>query len=59
MSYYNSGNHLQRTTPIVLNLIIINVLVFAAQNMISPSQFDVDQWGSTIILSRLILNPTN
>ncbi len=46
MSYYNSGNHLQRTTPIVLNLIIINVLVFAAQNMIPQSQFDVNEWGS-------------
>ncbi len=31
MSYYNSGNRLQQTTPVVLNLIIINVLVYLAQ----------------------------
>jgi membrane associated rhomboid family serine protease len=31
MAYHNSGNRFQQTTPIVLNLIIINVLVFLAQ----------------------------
>jgi membrane associated rhomboid family serine protease len=31
MAYNNSGNGLQRTTPVVLNLIIINVLVWVAQ----------------------------
>jgi len=31
MAYYSSGNSLQRSSPIVLNLIIINVLVFLAQ----------------------------
>lgn len=31
MAYNNSGNRFQQTTPIVLNLIIINVLVYLAQ----------------------------
>lgn len=31
MAYNNYGNRFQRTTPIVLNLVIINVLVFLAQ----------------------------
>lgn len=31
MAYNNYGNRFQRTTPIVLNLIIINVLVYFAQ----------------------------
>ena len=31
MSYNNTGNRFQSTTPIVLNLIIINALVFFAQ----------------------------
>jgi membrane associated rhomboid family serine protease len=37
---YNSnyGNSFQRTTPIVLNLIIINVLVFLAQMLIGGNQ---------------------
>lgn len=35
---------MQRTTPIVLNLIIINVLVYLAQRMITG--FDVTEWGS-------------
>jgi membrane associated rhomboid family serine protease len=44
MSYYNSGNRIGKDFPIVLNLIIINVLVFAAQNLIN--QFNVTEWGS-------------
>lgn len=31
MAYFNSGNRLQQSSPVVFNLIIINVLVFAAQ----------------------------
>jgi membrane associated rhomboid family serine protease len=31
MAHYSSGNSLQRQSPIVFNLIIINVLVFVAQ----------------------------
>jgi membrane associated rhomboid family serine protease len=44
MSYYNSGNRLQRDTPIVFNLIIINALIFAAQNFIP--QLNIQNWGS-------------
>jgi membrane associated rhomboid family serine protease len=33
MAYYNSGNSIQRNSPIVFNLIIINVLVFLAQKV--------------------------
>lgn len=44
MTFNNYGNSIQRNTPVVLNLIIINVLVFAAQNMIT--QFNVTEWGS-------------
>ncbi|MFZ4772103.1 MAG: rhomboid family intramembrane serine protease, partial [Ferruginibacter sp.] len=31
MAYNNNGNSLQKTAPVVFNLIIINTLVFAAQ----------------------------
>ncbi len=34
MGYNNYGNRFQRTTPIVLNLIIINALVFATQMLL-------------------------
>jgi membrane associated rhomboid family serine protease len=44
MAFNNYGNSIQRNAPIVFNLIIINVLVFAAQNMIT--QFDITEWGS-------------
>jgi len=33
MAFNNYGNSFQRTTPVVLNLIIINALVFFAQSM--------------------------
>ena len=33
MAFNNNGNRLQQTTPVVLNLIIINVLVFIIQMM--------------------------
>jgi membrane associated rhomboid family serine protease len=33
MAYYSSGNSIQKQSPIVFNLIVINVLVFAAQMM--------------------------
>lgn len=35
---------MQRTTPVVLNLIIINVLLFAAQNLVS--NVDITEWGA-------------
>lgn len=44
MSYYNSGNSMQRNNPAVFNLIIINVLVFLAQILITS--FNVTEWGS-------------
>jgi membrane associated rhomboid family serine protease len=44
MAFNNYGNSIQKNTPVVFNLIIINVLVFAAQNMIT--QFNITEWGS-------------
>jgi membrane associated rhomboid family serine protease len=44
MAYYSSGNSLQRQSPIVFNLIIINILVFLAQKLIT--QFNVTEWGA-------------
>jgi membrane associated rhomboid family serine protease len=44
MAFNNYGNSIQKNTPIVFNLIIINVLVFAAQNMIT--QLNITEWGS-------------
>jgi len=40
MSYFNSGNRLQKDTPVVFNLIIINVLVYAAQKLIGNKVTD-------------------
>jgi membrane associated rhomboid family serine protease len=37
MAYNNYGNNFQRTTPVVLNLIIINALVFFAQLFLDKS----------------------
>ena len=37
MAYNNFGNSFQRTTPVVLNLIIINALVFFAQMFLDSS----------------------
>lgn len=37
MAYNNYGNSFQRTTPVVLNLIIINVLVYLAQLLLDNS----------------------
>src|ERR1700749_400073 len=44
MAYYNEGNSMQRTTPVVLNLIIINALVFLLQNIVTV--VDIQQLGS-------------
>ena len=35
---------MQKPTPVVLNLIIINVLMFAVQNLVTA--FDVTDWGA-------------
>ena len=55
MAYNNPGSRLQRTTPIVLNLIIINVLVFVIQSMFDgPHSIDfLDQK----ITSKIALYP--
>ena len=44
MAYYSSGNSLQRQSPVVLNLIIINVLVWLAQHFIT--QVNITEWGA-------------
>ena len=44
MSFFNSGNSFQKQSPVVFNLIILNVLTYLAQKLISP--FDVTEWGS-------------
>lgn len=44
MAYQSSGNSFQRQSPVVLNLIIINVIVFIAQNIIKS--FPVTEWGA-------------
>jgi membrane associated rhomboid family serine protease len=51
MAYNNYGNSFQRTTPVVLNLIIINVLVFLVQMI-----FDGED---KIITGTLALYPYN
>lgn len=38
MAFQSSGNSIQKTSPVVFNLIIINVLVFVAQNFLDGSQ---------------------
>jgi membrane associated rhomboid family serine protease len=43
-NYFGSGNRFGNDTPIVFNLIIANVLVFLAQQLIK--QFDITAWGS-------------
>jgi membrane associated rhomboid family serine protease len=49
MAYNNSGNFFQRTTPVVLNLIIINVLIYLCQFL-----FDGDTYRVT---EKLVLFP--
>jgi membrane associated rhomboid family serine protease len=46
---------MQRTTPIVLNLIIINVLAYLAQMFISP--FDVTEWGALHYFDSSLFKP--
>jgi len=49
MSFNNYGNRFQQTTPIVLNLIIINVLVYLAQ-MVTSSGVGPDPAGDLFAL---------
>jgi membrane associated rhomboid family serine protease len=44
MAYQSSGYSPQRNTPVVFNLIIINVLMLAAQHIIK--EFDLTDWGA-------------
>ena len=37
MAFNNFGNRFQRTTPVVLNLIIINALVYLVQSVFDGS----------------------
>ncbi len=41
---FNYNNSLQRDSPIVFNLLIINVLVYLAQRIITP--FNITEWGA-------------
>lgn len=41
MSFFNTGNRVQKDTPIVLNLVIINVLVFIAQNLFNKEDLSL------------------
>ena len=41
---FNFNNSLRRDTPVVFNLIVINILVYLAQVMIHP--FNVTEWGA-------------
>jgi membrane associated rhomboid family serine protease len=44
MSYYNSGNRVQKESPVVFYTIAVNVVVFLAQNFVQ--QLDITNWGS-------------
>lgn len=41
MAYSSSGNSIQKTSPVVFNLIIINVIVFIAQYLLDAKDFDL------------------
>jgi membrane associated rhomboid family serine protease len=50
MAFNNYGNSFQRTTPIVLNLIIINALVYFIQVMFDgPSEFILEKKITSVI----------
>ncbi len=51
MAYNEYGNRFQRTTPVVLNLIILNALVYLVQRM-----FDTETFKVTNLLALLPLN---
>jgi membrane associated rhomboid family serine protease len=52
---FRYGNSLQRNTPAVFNLIIINVLVFLAQILIT--QFNVTEWGALHYYTSPLFHP--
>ena len=55
MSYYSSGNSFQRQSPVVFNLIIINVIIYLAQLFVKA--FDITQWGSLHYFSSPLFYP--
>lgn len=55
MSYYNSGNNIQRASPIVFNLIIINALVFLAQTFLQ--QYDLTSLGALHYYQSTLFKP--
>ncbi len=55
MSYFDSGNRIQRTSPIVLNLIIINALVYMAQLFIK--QVDITELGALHYYKSTLFKP--
>lgn len=44
MSFNSTGNSFQRTTPVVLNLIIINALIFLAQSLFDGEDAKITSW---------------
>ena len=48
-------NSFQKETPVIFNLIIINVLVLVAQKLISP--FDVTEWGALHYYKSTLFKP--
>jgi membrane associated rhomboid family serine protease len=52
---FKFNNSLQRDTPIVFNLIIINILAYLAQVLIQP--FDVTEWGALHYIKSSLFHP--
>ena len=52
---FKFNTSLQRETPVVFNLLIINVLVYLAQVLVKP--FDVTQWGALHSVSSSLFYP--
>jgi len=52
---YRYGNSLQKDTPVVFNLIIINVLAFLLENVVK--NFDIEKWGSLYYYKSTMFHP--
>jgi membrane associated rhomboid family serine protease len=52
---FNFNNSLQRETPIVFNLLIINVLVYLAQILVKP--FNITEWGALHSINSSLFHP--
>jgi membrane associated rhomboid family serine protease len=55
MAFNSSGNSLQKSAPIVYNLLIINGLVFALQNFLP--QFNITEWGALHYYQSVLFKP--